>query len=218
MRKGIVACAACMSVLLGAGAAAGQTAERCYDSSGQFSDAQLVVNCTRWIRSKTITTADRAFGYITRGWAYEAQHDNDNAIADYNRAIELTPRDPIAYFKRGTANFGKHDYDQAIADYDQALSFGPNREYEILAYHNRGIAYAAKQDYGHAIADFDHTIQLSATYSAAYYSRAEVYEAEGDFDRALADVDAALDHWHDDPVGRELRAKIVAEKAGQAGR
>jgi lipoprotein NlpI len=45
--------------------------------------------------------------------------DDDGAIADYNRAIELEP-DPNYYFNRSTAYFVKRDWASALADIRQA--------------------------------------------------------------------------------------------------
>ena len=47
--------------------------------------------------------------------------DYDRAIADYNKALELDPKDATAYNNRGYAYRQKGDYDKAIADYDKAL-------------------------------------------------------------------------------------------------
>ena len=42
-------------------------------------------------------------------------------IADFNRAIELDPKQPRAYMNRGFAKQAKGDHDGAIADYNRAL-------------------------------------------------------------------------------------------------
>ena len=44
--------------------------------------------------------------YINRGVAYERKGDNDRAIADYNEAIRLNPKNAIAFNDRCFA-YGK---------------------------------------------------------------------------------------------------------------
>ena len=77
--------------------------------------------------------------------------DYDRAIADYNKALELDPKDATAYNNRGFTYDNKGDYDKAIADYDAAIRLNP--EY-ARAYNNRGFTYDKKGDYDRAIADY----------------------------------------------------------------
>jgi Flp pilus assembly protein TadD len=59
--------------------------------------------------------------YNKRGLAREAKGDHDGAVADYNRAIDLNPKDAGAYMNRGFAKQANGDQDGAIADYNRAL-------------------------------------------------------------------------------------------------
>ena len=89
--------------------------------------------------------------YIERGRTYIQQDDNDRAIADFTKAIELDPEGASAYNHRGVAYAGKLDFDSAIADFDKAIQFDP-----LLnnAHSNRGRAFSAKGDEARARADF----------------------------------------------------------------
>ena len=66
-------------------------------------------------------TSQLADDYNSRGLAKETKGDHDGAIADYNRAIELDPKQSRAYRNRGFAKQAKDDVDGAIADYNRAL-------------------------------------------------------------------------------------------------
>lgn len=59
--------------------------------------------------------------YFYRGISYYFMSDLDRAIADYNHAIILQPRDDVAYYNRGNVYYFKGNYERAIADYDQAI-------------------------------------------------------------------------------------------------
>jgi tetratricopeptide (TPR) repeat protein len=58
---------------------------------------------------------------------------HDHAEADFNRAIELDPRNPFILARRGSFylsgqdfnRISKQDYDHAIADLDEALMLDP---------------------------------------------------------------------------------------------
>ena len=44
----------------------------------------------------------------------------NEAIVEFNEAIEMNPGDANAYDNRGLAYYYKGQYDQAISDYDKA--------------------------------------------------------------------------------------------------
>ena len=68
--------------------------------------------------------------------------DYDKAIADYDEAIELDPKDAVAYNNRGVAWYAKNEYDKAIADFNEAIRLDPE---DAVAYINRGNAWYAKK-------------------------------------------------------------------------
>ena len=88
--------------------------------------------------------------YIDRGRTYLQQDDNDRAIADFTKAIQLDPDAATAYNHRGVAYASKLDFDSAIADFDKAIQLDP-----LLrnAHENRGLAFSRKGDEARARAD-----------------------------------------------------------------
>ena len=67
----------------------------------------------------------------------------DNAIADYNAAIQLDPKDAVAYSNRGVAWGIKKEYDKAIADFSEAIRLDPK---DVGAYNNRAWLLATCPD------------------------------------------------------------------------
>ena len=88
--------------------------------------------------------------YIDRGRTYIQRDDNDRAIADFTKAIELDPEGANAYNHRGVAYANKLDFDSAIADFDKAIQYDP-----LLnnAHNNRGLAFSRKGDEARSRAD-----------------------------------------------------------------
>jgi len=95
--------------------------------------------------------------YLVRGKTYLQKDDNDRAIADFTKAIELDPEGANAYNHRGVAYANKGDFDHAIADFDKAIQLNP-----VLrnAYNNRGLAFSRKGDEARARADYEKEKQL----------------------------------------------------------
>ena len=60
-----------------------------------------------------------------RGYSKFEMKDNKREIADFDKAIELDPKNAAAYFSRGTTKPEMHDYKEAIADFDKAIELDP---------------------------------------------------------------------------------------------
>jgi tetratricopeptide (TPR) repeat protein len=79
---------------------------------------------------------------LMRGRAYIYKGDNDRAIADYNKAIELDPKHAVAYYNRGIAYSDKGDNDHAIADFRKSLELftkPSDREDALRQLQNLGV-------------------------------------------------------------------------------
>ena len=136
--------------------------------------------------------------------------DRASAMADFTRAIELSPNDPRFYNNRGLASvYSSNDY--AIADYNQAIQLDPNY---AEAYINRGIAYRISDSDGKAIADYTEAIRLDPDYIEAYSLRAESYAQAGEYDKALADVEMMRTFGIDTERLEGLRRYIEASRRG----
>lgn len=131
-----------------------------------------------------------AEAYNNRGVAWHHKADYDNAIADYNRALELNPRYAEARNNRGVAWAHKGDYDRAISDCTEALEINP---LYANAYNNRGYAWHHKGDLDRAIADYTEALDINPQYVQAYNSRGLAWANKGEYDKAIADYDKALE-------------------------
>ncbi len=90
------------------------------------------------------TNSEVARAYFGRGYSYSEQGDLDKAIADYTKAVELSPQYAAAYNNRGVCYGKQGDTGQALANYTKAIEINPK---DALYYKNRGKIY---QKLGHA--------------------------------------------------------------------
>jgi tetratricopeptide (TPR) repeat protein len=176
------------------------------DTCAKAAGDERIAACTRVIAAGR---GNLAWAYNNRGLAYRAKGDNDRAIADYDAAIRLDPKDAHAYNNRGIAYRAKGDNDRAIADSDQAIRLNPKYAH---AYNNRGIAYRAKGDNDRAIADYDQAIRLDPKYAQAYRNRGVAYHTKGDDDRAFADYDRAVRLDPKDAIAYNNRGERYRDK------
>src|SRR5688572_7780441 len=79
------------------------------------------------------------YGYKKRAYYYTRLQMPDRAILDYEKALEIDPKDANTYLGRGYAYSWQRKHQQAIADYSQAITLAPNHS---EAYINRAVLYA----------------------------------------------------------------------------
>jgi len=161
-----------------------------HDAKVKISFSHLVAVNIQDVTEKSPSPATEESGedLVNRGIEKGKNGDLDGAIADFDRAIELNPKDDAPYYNRAQAKRLKKDTAGAIADYTRAIELGSTNP---AAYNNRGNARAENNDRDGAIADYTRVIELKPDYARAYYNRAMTKQAKGDATGADADFKTA---------------------------
>ena len=139
---------------------------------------------------KSSASAEAVDFNIKEGYAYALKGAHDEAIAAYNKAIDIDPRSAMAFFNRAIAYSQKNELDRAIADYNKTIEIDPNM---AAAYAYRGSSYYLKGDSSRALADLNDAIRRDPKQARFYTNRGAVYRDKGDFDRAIADHTKAIE-------------------------
>jgi len=132
----------------------------------------------------------RSFYYNNIGNAYEAQGRLDEAIASYQRALEINPNLAVALYNLGIVYEAQGRLDEVIARYQRALEINPNH---AVAWNNLGIAYEAQGRLDEAIACYQRALEINPNYAVALYNLGIVYKAQGRLDEAIARYQRALE-------------------------
>ena len=122
------------------------------------------------------------------------QREYDAAIADYSKAIKISPQDAQLYDGRGLAFEGKRDYKRAIADFSKAIQIDPSNT-DFLSH--RGFVYWGadvdpKEMAPWGIDNLSKAILIDPQKAQLYHSRALFFAFAGDNDRAIADDTKAI--------------------------
>ncbi len=125
------------------------------------------------------------------------------AIADYNKYIQMNPYNHSAYQNRGTAHERLKEYDKALSDYSKVIELKPN---DTIAYFNRGVVYDAINNPWQAIREYTTVIQIDPRLAKAYYNRGAAYERIEDYENAIKDYETAM--RLNPPYRTELEKKI----------
>jgi formylglycine-generating enzyme required for sulfatase activity/Flp pilus assembly protein TadD len=137
-----------------------------------------------------LVPADDFEAFWTRGRTWLQKGENERAIADFSRAIELRPEAAQVYRLRGGARFAVKQYKEALADYDRALAFVPD---QVGTHYMRARSLAATGDHDNALMAFDKAARLSPQNEWIYFYRGQTWRAKGHAALALIDFNKAVE-------------------------
>jgi tetratricopeptide (TPR) repeat protein len=127
--------------------------------------------------------------YFRLGWLYQKMGDDKEAIANYNRALDIDSTLAAIYNNRGVARYAQDDLVNALADYNRAIEL--DHDY-VQAYSNRCAVYTKKGSLDNALADCAKAITLDPNYAEAYFNRGNAYKALGNLTSSIADYNQAI--------------------------
>ena len=110
------------------------------------------------------------------------------ALADFNKAVELAPDKPIHYRNRAAFFSLTKQWDKAIADYDTVLSLEKNDPASTL---NRGYTYVQLGKLDQALVDFDAVLKVQPGNDRALRYRAYIYAEKKEHAKAVEDLSQA---------------------------
>ena len=167
--------------------------------------------CNEAIRdNRKVVTA-----YHDKGYAYYREGEYEQAIVNYNEALQFDPENAKIYIDRGNAYLkkcdidldladssevirAKNDIDMAIVDYNEAIGCSPE---EVIAYFNRGRAYIKKSDIELAAAayseivttdELNEAIRRNPKNATVYFRRGYIYFKQGNVNQAIEDYENAV--------------------------
>jgi len=136
--------------------------------------------------------------YTLRGEAYMQMGDYQNALNDFDSAIEIDGMNSIAFFDRALLNMRLENYDAALVDINNALAAQSMKPMEGLTlrdlYAKRGQLNLWMKNWQGAVADYTNSLARSEGSVSAdvYAERAEAYTVLGEYQNAINDYTSAV--------------------------
>ena len=138
------------------------------------------------LKVKVIRTAETVAEFFARGIALEEDATTQlEAIAAYNKCLELDPEHAAAHINLGTLYYSRQDYISAEQHYRKAVASDPRY---ALAHFDLGNVLDETGHLQEAILAYRQAVQLAPTYADAHYNLALAYEK-------LKQPRRALHHW-----------------------
>jgi tetratricopeptide (TPR) repeat protein len=136
--------------------------------------------------------------YTLRGEAYMQMGDYQNALNDFNSAIEVDGMNAVAFYDRSLLNTRLENYEAALSDVNNALAAQSMKPMDVLSmrdlYAKRGQLNLWLKNWQGAIADYTNSLaRAEGSVSADVYAeRAEAYTAVGEYENAINDYTSAV--------------------------
>jgi tetratricopeptide (TPR) repeat protein len=151
---------------------------------------------------------DEAIEYFNRGVAKAELGKYEEAIKDYDRAIEEDPDFAVTYCNRGIAKAELGKYEEAIQDFDIAIEKDPNY---AKVYCNRGTAKSYLKKYEEAIEDYDRAIEKDPNFASAYNNRGNAKSDLKAYKGAIEDYNIAIEKDPDYTLAYNGRGNAKSE-------
>jgi len=129
-------------------------------------------------------------GHYNLGNALLQKGQVDDAIAHYQKAMEINPNYDLPYNNLGLALVQKGQMDEGIAQYQKALGINPAFS---EALNNLGLALVQKGQADEAISQYQKALGINPNYADAHYNLGIVLIQKGQVDEAIAQFQKALE-------------------------
>ena len=127
---------------------------------------------------------------FSAAYALQSLNRMSEALAYYDKFIELKPDESVAYNNRGLVLVGLNKFQEALSSLEKAIEINPKN---ALAWGNLGRLLQGTGRNMRALHYYDKAVQLDPNFTEAYYNRANVLQgfnqpklAEQSYAKALA--------------------------------
>lgn len=129
-------------------------------------------SCNRALEEVHLSRRDRAATFVNRGIINAGIDRYQEALNDYNEALELVPELPQAWNGKGNLYYLADRYDEALAAYERSLELNlPERQ---VAYYNMGLVYEKIGDDAAAERSYNTALELMPDWAPAQARLAEL--------------------------------------------
>ncbi|CAD5951673.1 Translocon at the outer membrane of chloroplasts 64 [Planktothrix agardhii] len=168
-------------------------------------DSNRAISLISLTFNQTHTDSWLSQAYAQQGDAHQALGNSNEAIENYQKALDIVPNDDLRakldalnnaknhlfeqYFNQGITLVNQENYQQAIEQFTRALTLNPNH---ADAYVWRGYVYHCLNKYQEVIDNCNQAIRLNPNHANAYGNRANAYNYLKNYEQAINDCNQAI--------------------------
>ena len=155
--------------------------------------------------------------FFNRGIAYKVMGEIDKAAAEYERALEVTPKYAEALNNLGNIRKDQKQYDEAIRCLELSIEVFPDNP---NTYNNLGTVFAMKGNFNKAAVYFTKAVRLQPSYIDARQNLGLAYQQQGRLDVAEKEFGEVLQMTRGMMLREEKRleaARVMVDQAKKPG-
>jgi tetratricopeptide (TPR) repeat protein len=156
-----------------------------------------------------LSVGDFSQAHFSLGNIYLKAGKLDQALKEYDVALERNPNLPRAHLNKGNVFLRKKEYDKAEEEFHSELEINPN---EDKAYNNLSAVYRLQGFYDQAIETAQKAVNLKTYYPEAYMNLALAYKEKRDFEKAKEVLKTGLKNIPLFPEANLLLGEILQEE------
>lgn len=127
--------------------------------------------------------------YIQCGWIFNKIGNYEEAIENFNEAINCNNNDPQIYNMRGRSYYELSKYEDAFSDFTQAIEL--DSDY-VEAYSNRSAVSYRLKNYRKALQDSNKALKIDPSCADAYLNRGQAREGLKQYKGAIQDYTKSI--------------------------
>ena len=155
--------------------------------------------------------------FFNRGIAYKVMGEIDKAAAEYERALEVTPKYAEALNNLGNIRKDQKQYDEAIRCLELSIEVFPDNP---NTYNNLGTVFAMKGNFNKAALYFTKAVRLQPSYIDARQNLGQAYQKQGRLDVAEKEFGEVLQMTRVMMLRQKKRleaARVMVDQAKKPG-
>lgn len=140
-------------------------ARMCYEAADSPIMPQVIDlrRCDSALQTDNLSAYETVATHVNRGILRLRRGQIDQAIADFDRAMQLDPNQPEAYLNKGAARIRQDNPTEAAELFTVALQHNTRRP--AVAHYGRAVAYEALGNVREAYADYRAASELAPDWS-----------------------------------------------------
>ncbi|BBM82210.1 serine/threonine-protein kinase [Candidatus Uabimicrobium amorphum] len=143
--------------------------------------------------------------YYNRGRIFEELKKYKQAMADYDTALQLSPKYVDVYHAKATIYDIWQKYESALREYRKIMVINPDY---MPAYFNSASTYEKLGNISQAFVNYNKALQLAPDHSQIYYQRGNLYSKCKNYKLALVDYSNAVRTGPDNAIYYYNRGSI----------
>jgi tetratricopeptide (TPR) repeat protein len=156
------------------------------------------------LREADLDRPAKSEAHRIRGRRHRQRGRYEEALADFNHALELNPDESLAAYGRGETYLLMRRHEQALADFNRAIELDPDDTWTLVS---RGQTYWLLGRYQEALTDLNRALELKPNDFAATANRGYTYRLLRQYEEALTDFNRTIELHPDSVWTRVVRGE-----------